>query len=161
VPLLETKRGDAAFVPAPEPRETALDPHLASDLRRKRTPGLIERVVERAALLPDDDRALLLAVYRDATPARTIAALRGVDPRRIRRRVRALVQRVLSPSFEFVLAHAGEWPRTRKRVAVAIVIEGRSLREAAERLGVTIHTVRRHIEAIRLLERASREGGGA
>lgn len=158
MPLLATTRGDAARVEAPEPRRRVLDPVLASDLRRRRAPGLVGEVVRRAALLPEEDRSLLLSVYRDATPAVTIAALRGVERRHVRRRVRMLVQRVLSPRFGFVMEHLDEWAPLRRAVALALVIEGRPQREAAARLGITIHAVRRHDEAIRMLEQASRPG---
>ncbi|MFG0275079.1 MAG: hypothetical protein ACF8QF_08480 [Phycisphaerales bacterium] len=166
--LVARRDGAGVRVEAPEPRARAIDGSLASaalpdpigasDLRRRRTPLVVEEVVLRAALLPEADRALLLAVYRDATPARTIAELRGLHVRRVRRRVRSLVQRVLSPRFGFVMDHMASWPRTRRRVAQAVVIEGRPRREASETLGVTIHTVRRRMEEIRLLEQASRAG---
>lgn len=161
--------GEGVRVEAPEPRERRIDrtlappgvtdPVVASDLRRRRSPVVVEELVHRAALLPEADRGLLLAVYRDATPARTVAALRGLDVRRVRRRVRLLVQRVLSPRFGFVMDHMASWPRGRRRVAQAVVIEGRSLREASETLGMTVHAVRRRMEEIRLLEQAQRRQG--
>ena len=159
MPTLVHPSGEAAASPRLDPLS---DPLAAADLRRRRPAALAALVVERSRHVAPADAALLLAVYRDAAPARTIAALRGWSARRVRRRVRNLVLRVLSPQFEFVAEQIDSWPPDRARVARAVVFEGRSLRAASRHLGMTLHHVRRHAGAVRLLcEAGARQGGGA
>ena len=55
---------------------------------------------------------------------------------------------MLSPTFEFVLGHADTWPETRRRVAKSYVLQGRSLRETASHLRLTLHEVRTHTAVI-------------
>ncbi|MCA9271470.1 MAG: response regulator transcription factor [Phycisphaerales bacterium] len=44
--------------------------------------------------------------------------------------------------------HQSRWRPTRRKVAGACVLEGLSIREAAERLKLSPYTVRKHKEAI-------------
>ena len=127
------------------------DPAEGADLRRKHRRELVEAVLQASPYLPDQDRALLEAFYRDGRPVAELAALAGCTPRVIRRRIRTLVARVLSPRFAFVAHHEPRWSPTRRRVARACVLGGRSLREAADDLALSLHTVRRHHDAINAL----------
>jgi len=137
---------------ASEPRlSPRVDVEHASDLRRRHARSMIERLVEMAGALPKSDRVLIETLYRDGRSASELAAIRGEDARAIRRRVRRLVRRVLSPEFRFVAMHKHEWPRTRRAVAEICVIEGRSLRDAAASLGTSLHAVRRHRDTIAAL----------
>jgi len=132
----------------------AFDPAEAADLRRRRRRDLADLLTQRAELLPPEDRALLLSIYRENLTAREVAALRGVSPRSVRRRLRTLVERVLSPRFEVVLRERASWPPTRRRVATATVIEGRTMRQTASALTLSLHAVRRQMLAIdALIER--------
>ncbi len=128
-----------------------IDPDSSWDLRRKRRREVIERVVERAELLSPADRALILAYYRDEQSALDIARLACEPVRAVRRRLRRVVQRVLSPRFQFVASRRRSWPPTRRRVASACVLEGFTLREASRRLGLSLHSVRRHHDAIQAM----------
>lgn len=84
--------------------------------------------------------------------------------RTLRRRVRQIAARVLSPIFVFVVAHLdpsdpGErrrlglpcWSPTRRKIAQACVVRGLSFREAASELRVSLHTVRREMQSVRAL----------
>jgi len=119
-----------------------------------------EGLVERAAWLPAEDRALIEGVYGEGL---SVAAYvrrcrdRGVGPETIscpsaaraaRRRVRRLIERIMSDRFGFVTARRNTWPTTRRRVALACIVHGLSLREASKTLGLSLHTVRRHMEAV-------------
>ena len=128
-----------------------IDPDTSWDLRRKRRREVIERVVQRAELLTPADRALVLAYYRDQQNALDIARLAGEPVRAVRRRLRRAVERVLSPRFQFVASRLGSWPPTRRRVACACVLQGFTLREASRRLGLSLHSVRRHHDAIQAM----------
>lgn len=125
----------------------------ATDLRRRRTRELAEIVVDHAQELMPDDRAVLCAIYRDGMTARDVADLRREPARRLRGRVRRLVARVLSDRFLFVLRYRNEWPQTRRRVAKACVLEGRSMRDGAKHLHMTLHAVRREMDVIHVLYR--------
>lgn len=133
----------------------ARPPATPADLRLKRQRELAQLLVDRAAAaeLPPADLALLTAVYADGKSAVDIAALTGRpgDPaliRSLRRRIRRLAHRVMDPKFVYVLRHAQRWPATRRKVAHATIIQGRSLRQAARHLGLSLHVIRRHHDAI-------------
>ncbi len=128
-----------------------IDPDAAWDLRRKRRREVVERVVERAELLSPSDRALVLAYYRDGQRASDIARLAGEPVRALRRRLRRVVERVLSPRFEFVASRRLTWTPTRRRVACACVLEGYTLRETSRRLALSLHSVRRHHDAVQAM----------
>jgi len=120
----------------------------ASDLRRRVPRDLAELLVARAEHLLPEDQALITAVYQDNLTAAQVAQLKGCPARTIRRRLRVLIQRLLSPRYQFVASRLDRWPPTRKRVARACVLQGHTLRAAAESLGVSLHTVRRHMDAV-------------
>ncbi len=130
---------------------SAFSPSEATDLRRKRRRDLVERIVERADLLAPSDRALVHAHYRDGRSVVEIASLGGGSPRSLRRRLKRLVERELDPLFTFVARSRTSWSHTRRRVATSLMLEGRSMRETGERLGLSLHTVRRHHDAVRAL----------
>ncbi len=125
----------------------------ATDLRRRRTREIAEIVVDHAGELMPDDRAVLHAIYRDGMSARDVADLRSEPPRRLRQRVRRLVERVLSDRFLFVLRYRDQWPTRRRRIAKACVLEGRSMRDGAAHLQMSLHTVRREMLVIDALFR--------
>ena len=138
-----------------------LDGLAMSDLRRRRTRALAEHVLGCAALALPEDRALIESVYGDGLTAVQVARLRGERARSVRRRVRRLVERFVSPRFVFVAARRGMWGERRRRVATAVVLEGRTLREAASLLSTSLHVVRKEMSAVEaLLELASEGGGG-
>ncbi|MEZ6242702.1 MAG: hypothetical protein R3B57_06625 [Phycisphaerales bacterium] len=107
--------------------------------------------MERSDLLSPADRALVHAHYRDGRSVVEIARLGGGSPRSLRRRLKRVVERELDPLFAFVARRRGSWSGTRRRVATSLVLEGRSMRETGERLGLSLHTVRRHHDAVRAL----------
>ncbi|MEM0982368.1 MAG: hypothetical protein AAGI17_00295 [Planctomycetota bacterium] len=130
---------------------TQFDPDEASDLRRRRDRELIETIVLRAVVLEPDDRELMLAIYRDNRRISEIAALLSVPPRRLRARVRRIIKRVLDPRFAFVARNREQWPTTRRRIATLRVLYGRTLRETAAQLELTIHQIRRAEDIIAAL----------
>jgi len=146
----------AATLAAPAPRTSNRppDPAHAADLRRRRGRDLSDLLLTRAAHLPAADRTLIQAIYADSVPAKDVAKLQSRSPRAVRRRARALVQRMLSPRFEFVLRHRDQWTPTRRRIATACILEGRTMRDAAASLRVSLHMVRRHMDAITALAEA-------
>ncbi len=153
-------------VEIPPPREA----HPAPDLRKRLRREFTARLLERAVWLPTPDRTLIEAVYRDHKKVADIARLLDADPRLLRRRVRSIARRVLSNKFMFVVgrlidsnptrpAHAQEaddeprkpvrrWSHERRRVAEECILNGRSIREAARALHLSLYAVRTHRQAV-------------
>jgi len=135
--------------------ESAGRKNASADLRRRWGREQAERLVDRASALPDPDRVLVELVFREGKSMSDIAALRGVPPSVLRRRVRRLVRRMASDEFLFVSRHVAPrhggpcaWSGTRRRVAEACVLRGLSLRQAATLLNLSLHTVRTHRVAL-------------
>lgn len=124
------------------------------DLRRRKRREQVERLLERAAWLPAGERELVETVYRDGRSVAELARAAGTDPRRLSRRLRQAVRRMLSDEFAYVARHRERWPASRRRVATATCLHGLSMREASETLGMSLHTVRRHHQAVRTLVEA-------
>lgn len=120
----------------------------AADLRRRRRRDLAEIIVEHAQFALPADRALLESIYRDGQTARHVAALNTISPRVVRRRIRQLTERLLSPRFAFVLLQRDQWPALRRRVAMACVLQGRTMREASRHLHMSLHTVRKEMSIV-------------
>lgn len=133
--------------------------HIASqkpafDLRRGVRRDIARTLVDRAAFLLEQDRYLIEGVFRDGRPISDLAGMwhehpaGGCAPRSLRRRLHRLVDRLLSPRFEVVAQLNHTWTPTRKRVATACILHGLSTRRAAAELGISLHTVRRQVDAI-------------
>ncbi len=120
----------------------------ALDLRRRCRRMLVEHILARSELLSPGDRALVHAVYRRNLNACDLSRSMNRSARAVRGRLRGLGKRLLSPRFEFVLRHAHEWTPMRRGVAVACVIRGSTMREAARSLGLTHYAVRSHMAAV-------------
>lgn len=126
------------------------------DLRRRRVRDEAEVLVARAAWALPEDRRLIEAVYREGMTARAVAELRGESADRTRRRLRRVVERLLSDRFTFTLRERDGWPRERRRVATACILQGRPMRDAARHLKVSYHEVRKQMQAIGALREAER-----
>lgn len=158
----------------PRTRRGAPDP---IDLRRRTNSGreAARTCLERARLLPEGERAALTAVYRDGMTVKELSALRSTparDPRSLRRQLRRISARLLSPRFAFVAgflepADQAErrrlglpcWPPRRRAVAEQCIIRGLSIREAAAALRMTFHVVRLELSIISALHEAARARG--
>ncbi len=129
----------------------------AIDLRRKRNSELVNRIIRRADWLDAPDRELILAYFDRGLSAARISAINGSDPRNIRRRVRRLIARLNDPRVAYVVAHSGGWGRSRCSVARELFLRGRSMRETSQKLGISLHSVRKHRDAIEAMALAEQE----
>lgn len=118
------------------------------DLRKKREHSLTDRIVARAIWLEVDDREVVLSMFRDGQSANIIAHRLNQDPRQVRRRIKKLVNRLNDPRIAYVVAHHEQWSKTRRSIAQSLFIQGRSIRETVDDLGVSFYSVRKHREAI-------------
>lgn len=121
--------------------------------------ALAESVLNRSEWLSPSDRQLLRSIYADGHPVARLAPMLHVGKRSLRRRIERLLERVNSRRFAYVAARHARWPSTRRRIAASMVLEGRSLRETAESMGMSLYNVRRHYEAINALFEASEKPG--
>lgn len=157
---------------APRTPRKPRNPSAARNPRppQRSRPRLEPQVLARARWLPPADTALLEAYYADGLTIRRIAEMLDDSPRAVSRRLRILVERIHCPRFLAVARAAhpdpelrrlfGEpdpnlWTPTRKRVADAIYIRGLNMRVASRHLHLSLHTVRRHIDAINAIVNAS------
>ena len=110
-----------------------------------------ERVLALAEHLDERDRLLVEQVYRHGLPAAEVARLLGVRPRTMQRRLARLVERMIDPMYRFVAAHLDLIPEAARAPAKRHFLQGQSQRDVARRLGITLHQVRQHIDAVRTL----------
>ncbi|MEX2544606.1 MAG: hypothetical protein WD316_05705 [Phycisphaeraceae bacterium] len=110
-----------------------------------------ERLLTLAEHLPAQDRLLLEQVYRNGLSVAEVAHLMGARPRRLQRRVAQLLRRLRDPLFRFVVGRSDLLPRDVQPTARLVVIEGRSLRDAARARGRSLHAVREQVRTLRTL----------
>ncbi len=136
-----------------------------ADLRRKRRRAFADRMLTLSVHLPDHDRTLIEASFRDSLRVVELAALVCVrEPtdtqvRAMRRRIRTLVRRLLDPRFDFVvraLANAegiprAPWSPLRARVAREFFLQGRTMRAIAADTRQSFYLIRRHRDAVEAL----------
>jgi hypothetical protein len=118
-----------------------------------------ERLVQLAAHLKPEDRALVEAVYDHGMTLRTAATMQGRLPVLVRRRLARLLARLTSVEFAFVVRHLDRWTEPRRSIARLVFLERRTRLQVAAALGVSPHTVRRETGAIRVLLEQAREMG--
>ncbi|GAB4520266.1 MAG: hypothetical protein Tsb0013_23890 [Phycisphaerales bacterium] len=138
----------------PDPLPVPLAPETL-DLRRSLHREHAERIVAHAVALPPQDRAMVESVYEQGLTVARLAGLRGECPRALRRRLRSVIARVLSPRYAFVLGHRHTWTPARRKIATAVVLHGRSMRAAASALGYSFHTVRKEMQLVDALFEAA------
>ncbi len=119
-------------------------------------------LIHRADLLDAADRALLIAVYADGRSVHSLARADDPDPATLhqrsatlRRRVRRLARRLLTPTYQLVRTQSDSWPPVMVRVGRACFVQGLSMRDAARKLRLSIHTVRSLAQSIRALAAAA------
>jgi DNA-directed RNA polymerase specialized sigma24 family protein len=118
------------------------------DLRCDEPREIRDRIVGRADYLAPTDAELVRAVFERQLQVREVARLMGWREQTVRKRLRRLLSRITSPRFAFVAGSLDAWPPTRRRVAVACILHGRPIRPVAHELGLTLHTVRRHVNDV-------------
>lgn len=147
---------DGATNPSSRSRPTRRQRDAALQRRLSQGRAEAERLRALAEHLPAADRALIEAMYGDGLRSEAIAALRGTSASAVRRRIGRLVDRMERPEFAAVVTMARACPGERWDAARLVVVEGRSLREAARMLGVTLHEARKEVARARAMGEAAR-----
>lgn len=170
MPAEDRSQPDHAHQPARRPRRRTyaagwLDDLGHLDLRRPRDAEAADRVIHRADWLGPSDRALVLAVFRDSMSVTDLARAHDTCPRSLRRRLAAALARINDDHAPFVIAHTTTQlgppaiTGVRARIARAVYLQGRSMRAIADDLGVSLHTVRAHRQAVDALYDAWKHQG--
>lgn len=128
----------------------------ALDLRRVRDREATDRILERAAWLDPEQRALIETVLRDNQPISQVARATGLDARVLRRRFAVAVARALDDRTAFVAHTLPHLSGTRARVAEGFYLHGRTLRAIAADLRLSLHTIRAQREVIEAMYQSSR-----
>jgi hypothetical protein len=128
-------------------------PFMTSDAnRRRRAMGdQTDRLLHRSMLLDREDQALIVSVYRDHVPIPRLAAIRNESTRQVRRRIQRLSDRLLTPRTSYLLARKHAWEHERWAAAQRCLVAGHGMRRVADDLGISLHRVRKHVDAVRTL----------
>lgn len=128
----------------------------ARSLRR----DVADRVLDRSEWLDQADRALVAQVIGNGARTGDLARIAGVSPRTIQRRIAKLIDRLLDPEVVHVLREHQRWPAPTRSVALAVWVRGRTLRQAAAELRLSLHQVRQQLQLARgLMARATQRSG--
>jgi len=130
------------------------------DLRRKRADSITSTILNRAHWLDEGDQLLVVAMFRDGQSASAIADALDLCPRFVRRQIKQLINRLSDPRVAYVIAHQDQWTRARRSIARALFIQGRSMRETSDELGVSLYSVRRHREVIEAMFDGAHDANG-
>jgi len=110
----------------------------------------LEELLRLAIHLDDPDRDLLIAVYNDGIPVRRLGRMLGVRSQAtLARRIRRALDRLANPLFRKVLGSRNRWSAERHAVAEQVWLRGRTNRQAAHALNLSLHRVRQHVAAIK------------
>ena len=109
-----------------------------------------DAVIEaRAALLGEDDRDLLLAVWSYQQPTRMVAHLCGASPRAVRHRIRVLLDRLHSQRFLAAARSLRFLNDAQAELARLHFCQGLSVRRSSEAMGISYHRARRLAAEVR------------
>jgi hypothetical protein len=130
----------------------------AVDRRCDIDPVSAQTLVNRAEWLQDDERDLIREVYGRGRSVHELARIMRVPSRPLGKRISRIVRRLVSRPYVFVLMHHHVWSAQMRDVAITCIVQGRPLREAAPRLNLSYHTVRRSRDLILHMAEAAHQG---
>ena len=111
-------------------------------MRRTKARCEPEQIVRLAQALPDEDRLLLERRYGDGVSISELARRSRRSAQSVGRRIDRLTLRITSPEFRFTILHQGRLPRTMRRTATLLFVQGLSIRETARLTQNTLHRIR-------------------
>ena len=111
----------------------------------------IEELLRMSKLLEPADGALIQAVYGRGMTTGEFAQAMGCSRRQVSKRLKRVVRRIRSPLFRFVVEHERRWPFDRRTIAQSVILRGRTQRQTAQLLSVSVHYVRMELVAVKLL----------
>jgi len=111
----------------------------------------VERMLQWSRHLPKKDREIIDAAFCRGLSGHVAAGLFGCSAAAYRRRLRRLLRRMRDPNFQFIVRHEALLPHTLRRTARLVFVHGMPLRQAADRLNVPLHELRRRVDTVRAL----------
>ncbi|MEQ9460957.1 MAG: sigma factor-like helix-turn-helix DNA-binding protein [Phycisphaeraceae bacterium] len=128
--------------------ESVTERHLQARIGARRR---AEHVLQRAVLLPKDERMILEEIFRHGSSMAEVAEATGLPVRTLHRRVRTMLARMDSDLFLFVARHEKIIPPAARPTARRVALHGQSLRSVARETGASLHRVREHMRAVHTL----------
>ncbi len=116
-----------------------------------------EQAVRLARHLDNDERRLVEQVYRHGQPVAGLAALAGVRPEVLRRRLTSIGKRMQGPDFQVVSECLELFPAKYQPVARLKYLQGYSLQRLARVTGLTLHQARQQLCAVEALISVARQ----
>lgn len=120
------------------------------ELRRHRR-AYIEQILDRAVHLGESDRILIQQVYEFGLSMTDVARLRKEKLKSVQRSVSRLLVRMNSELYLFVLSHLDVLPESIRRAADLVVLQGYSLRRAADMSQQSLHHMREQMRSLHAL----------
>ena len=117
-----------------------------------------QRLLDLSQHLPEEDRALIKAIYERGMKPNDFARAIKISPRSMRYRLQSLMLRMRSPLYQYVIKHTGGWSQRRQTIANHVVLRGQSQRKTAQCLSLSVHRIRQELSRIRIL--CDQEGSG-
>ena len=117
-------------------------------------------LIERAALLPEEDRNLLVANLVHGVSREELASVARISERRMRRRLESIERKLADRWFGLTVRYGPFLTGPARCLAVARWIQRRPLRGMAAGQGITLHQLRQMLKVIQgqMLYRAGHEG---
>lgn len=143
MPLRDNQRIDLMVVETARPRPTLRDAREAS-----------ATLLQRAALLLSEDRALVELAIRNSASHRQLARMLNQPAGTVTRRLRRIMARLYDPIVICLLDPANPLPSEYRQLGVEHLLQGRSMRDLAEHHQMPVGQVRAMLDEIRGWHRA-------
>ncbi|MCC7145143.1 MAG: hypothetical protein IT443_01720 [Phycisphaeraceae bacterium] len=117
-----------------------------------------EQVLALAEHLPAEERMLMDQLFRYGLSFRQVAKLTGQKKWQVHREAEVLLRHMRSPLFRFVAGRRDLFSKKTQRVADVVVLQRRSLRQAAADTGLSLHAVRLRLRELHALALAAALG---
>lgn len=115
--------------------------------------GRMELLRSRLGLLAGRDRVLMTMYIVNGNSFRQIARLRGVSETSVARRIHRLVERLTDGEFLRCVRNRDKLSRRQMAIARDYFLTGLSIKQVAEKRGVSLYAVRKELADIRNLIR--------
>ena len=109
----------------------------------------IELLLERVRLLSGVEKVMMTMYLRNGNSFYQMAMLSGVDQSTIARRIRRISKRLMDNDYYRCLSHRGEFSKAEIDAAKDYFLYGLSLRQMAEKRGVSFYKARERISRVK------------
>jgi len=124
--------------------------------RRQQRRRAVEQILDQTHWLGEGEQALVEAVLRDGRSIASVGRAAGVDPRKLQRKYKKIIQRMRTPMFRYVAKNHDLLPRETQAVAKRFFLQGLTQRESAKACGLSLHRVRTLLLMVQTLQSTGR-----